>query len=172
MAYPRALLSEGEDVVLDLHPHAKALIVPLALVPVIVGLGSFLAAITPAGSAQRPLQLAVLVVVLIALARFSLPPYLRWQSTHYVITNRRIVLRSGILSRSGRDIPLNRVNDVSFEHGLVERMLRTGSLTVESAGERGQLVLTDVPRVERVQRTIYELVQQHELRRDRDDRDP
>jgi uncharacterized membrane protein YdbT with pleckstrin-like domain len=102
---------------------------------------------------------------------FSLRPFLRWQATHYVITNRRIVLRSGILSRRGRDIPLNRVNDVSFEHGLIERLLRTGSLTVESAGERGQLVLTDVPRVERVQHTIYELVQQHELRRDRDEND-
>ncbi|HEV7207436.1 MAG TPA: PH domain-containing protein [Mycobacteriales bacterium] len=171
MAYPRGLLSEGEDVVLDLHPHGKALIVPLALVPIVIGLGSFLAAVAPAGSAHRPLQLAVLVVALALLSMFSLRPFLRWQATHYVITNRRIVLRSGILSRRGRDIPLNRVNDVSFEHGLLERLLRTGSLTVESAGERGQLVLTDVPRVERVQHTIYELVQQHELRRDRDEND-
>jgi membrane protein YdbS with pleckstrin-like domain len=67
-------------------------------------------------------------------------------------------MRSGILAREGRDVPLSRVNDVSFQHTLLERILRCGTLIVESAGERGQVTLTDVPRVERVQRTVYDLV--------------
>ena len=75
------------------------------------------------------------------------------------MTNKRVVVRTGILSRTGRDIPLTRVNDVTFTHNLLERILRCGTLVVESAGERGQVQLTAVPRVEQVQRTLYELVE-------------
>jgi uncharacterized membrane protein YdbT with pleckstrin-like domain len=162
------LLSEGEQVVLDLHTHWKALVVPIALIPVTAGLGSFVAAEIPDGSAQAPVRYAILVVCLLILAWFSLIPYLRWRTTHYVVTNRRIVHRTGVLARSGRDIPLNRVNDVSFQHTFFERLLRCGTLTIESAGERGQVVLSDVPKVEQVQRTVYELVQD-ETRRDDDE---
>jgi uncharacterized membrane protein YdbT with pleckstrin-like domain len=162
MAYPRGLLSEGEEVVLDLHPHWRALVVPLALVPITIGVGSYLAAITPSGSAQRWLRLAILVIVLALLAWRSLLPYLRWVTQHYVVTTNRIVLREGIVARNGRDVPLNRVNDVTFNHSIVERLFRSGTLIVESAGERGQVVLTDVPRVEKVQRTVYDLVQDAE----------
>jgi membrane protein YdbS with pleckstrin-like domain len=164
VAYPKALLSAGEDVVLDLHPHAKALIVPLGLVPVVLGVGSFVAAEIPDGSAQKWVRLAILVIGLLILAWFSLWPFLKWRTTHYVVTTRRIVHRSGVLSRSGRDVPLNRVNDVSFSHGPLERLLRCGTLVVESAGDRGQVVLADVPHVERVQHTVYDLVQHEEDR--------
>ena len=61
------------------------------------------------------------------------------------------------MARSGRDMPLARVNDISFSHTVFERILGCGTLVVESAGERGQLVLSDVPHVEAVQRRIYEL---------------
>ena len=76
-----------------------------------------------------------------------------------MFTNERIITRQGVFARVGRDIPLNRVNDVSFQHSFFERLLGTGTLTIESAGERGQVVLTEIPRVERVQSQLYELVE-------------
>jgi len=79
----------------------------------------------------------------------------------YVLTTDRLVIRNGILARHGRDIPLNRINDVSFSETVLERMLRSGTLVVESAGERGQISLTDVPRVEHVQREVYRMVDEH-----------
>ena len=91
-------------------------------------------------------------------------PFLRWRTTLFVITTRRVVVRTGVLSRQGRDVPLSRINDVTFSHDLVERLLGCGTLVVESAGERGQVTLTEVPRVETVQRTLYDLVE----RADRD----
>ena len=75
-------------------------------------------------------------------------------------------MREGILSRRGRDIPLNRVNDVSFSHGLIDRVLGCGRLVVESAGEHGQLVLTEIPHVEEVQSTLYQLVEEEQQRQD------
>ena len=159
MPFPKRLLAEDEEVVLDLHPHWKQLVVPLLLIPVVCGVASYVAFILPDDSARTALRWVIAVVAALILLRFSLWPYLRWQTTHYVLTTRRVVIRQGVFGRSGRDIPLTRVNDVSFRHTLFERIVRCGTLTIESAGEHGQVVLPEVPRVEMVQREVYKRVE-------------
>jgi uncharacterized membrane protein YdbT with pleckstrin-like domain len=161
MAYPRRLLGEGESIVHELHPHWKELVFPIVLVPVLAGVASFLYFSVPDNKAQAPLRWAVIVIAALLLVFGTVRPYLRWRTTSYILTTDRIITRTGILSRTGRDIPLSRVNDVSFHHNIFERLLRCGTLTVESAGERGQLVLRDVPKVEYVQRELYRLVDDH-----------
>ena len=86
-------------------------------------------------------------------------PYLKWRTTHYVFTNERVLLQTGVFSRNRRDIPVNRINDHSMSQSFIERLLGCGTLTIESAGERGQSQLTDIPKVERVQTTLYEIVE-------------
>jgi uncharacterized membrane protein YdbT with pleckstrin-like domain len=155
VAYPKKLLSDGETVVLETHPHGKTLVLPvLALLATLV-LAGFLLAVVDDSTGRYVIAgvAAVLAVV------FFLVPFLRWRTTLFVITDKRVVVRSGILSRTGRDIPLSRVNDVTFSHNLLERILGCGTLVVESAGERGQVQLTEVPHVEQVQRTLYELAE-------------
>jgi uncharacterized membrane protein YdbT with pleckstrin-like domain len=159
MPFPQRLLGEDEEVVLDLHPHWKRLILPALLVPVVAGLASYGIFLLPDNSARTPLRWAIAVVGLLILLRFSLWPWLRWLTTRYVLTTKRVVIRRGVFGRSGRDIPLTRVNDVSFHHSLFERLLRCGTLTIESAGEHGQVVLPEVPTVELVQREIYKCVE-------------
>ncbi|MCW2499029.1 MAG: hypothetical protein JWN87_705 [Frankiales bacterium] len=154
MAYPQKLLGEGEQVVLDLHQHWKTMVLPTVELLVTLGLAGFLLAVVDDDLGRY----AVLGVAALIAVVFFVVPLLRWRTTHFVVTNERVVMRSGILAREGRDVPLSRVNDVSFQHTLLERILRCGTLIVESAGERGQVTLTDVPRVERVQRTVYDLV--------------
>ena len=53
---------------------------------------------------------------------------------------------------------------MSFSHGLIDRMLGCGRLVVESAGEHGQLVLTEIPHVEQVQATLFQLVEDEQAR--------
>lgn len=155
MAYPKNLLGEDETVVLDTHPHWKLLVLPtLELLVVLAVAGFMLAVVDPAWGRWTVAGVAAVLVV----ALFGVP-FLRWRTTHIVITTKRVVTRVGILTRTGRDVPLTRVNDVSFTETLLERVLRCGTLTVESAGERGQVVLNDVPRVAEVQRTLYELTE-------------
>jgi uncharacterized membrane protein YdbT with pleckstrin-like domain len=161
MGYPRKLLGDGEQIVHELHPHWKELVFPILLVPVVAGVASFLYFSVPDGRLQTSLRWAIIVVAVAILLFGTLRSYLRWRTTLYVLTTDRIITRTGILSRAGRDIPLSRVNDVSFSHNVFERLLRCGTLTVESAGERGQLVLRDVPKVEYVQRELYRLVELH-----------
>jgi len=164
VAFPSRLLVDDEQVVLDLHPHWKQLLLPSLLLPVVVGVASYLLFLVPAGSVRAPLRWAIVAIAVLVLLRFTFWPWVRWQTTNYVLTTRRIVIRRGVLARSGRDIPLTRVNDVSFHHSLLERMLRCGTLTIESAGEHGQVVLPEVPDVEMVQREVYRYVEEESRR--------
>jgi uncharacterized membrane protein YdbT with pleckstrin-like domain len=114
----------------------------------------------------------VLVIAVLIVARFVVWPFLKWLTTSYIVTDRRIITRVGVVARTGRDMPISRVNDVTFSHsGLLERILGCGTLVVESAGERGQLVLRDVPHVEDVQRDVYKLAEADEERRRGEGRD-
>jgi uncharacterized membrane protein YdbT with pleckstrin-like domain len=162
--FPSRLLGEDEEVLLDLHPHWKRLVVPALLVPIVAGVASYLVFLVPDSSVRAPVRWVIVVLALLVLLRWSLWPLLRWITTRYVLTNRRVVIRSGVLSRTGRDIPLTRVNDVSFRHSVVDRMLRCGTLTIESAGEHGQVVLPEVPSVELVQRQVLRRAEEESLR--------
>jgi uncharacterized membrane protein YdbT with pleckstrin-like domain len=165
MGYPRRLLDESEDVVFDLHPHWKVMFRPVLVVVVTIFAGAFISAKIPDGGTQGPARLAVLLVGIAVIGMFAVLPFVRWRTTHFVLTTKRVIMRSGLLARSGRDIPLFRVNDVTFGHSAWERLFGAGTLTVESAGERGQVTLGDIPHVEAVQRELYRLVEMHEARR-------
>ncbi|GAA2367596.1 PH domain-containing protein [Dactylosporangium salmoneum] len=155
MGFPESVLTKDEQVVLHLHPHWKALFLPVVWAVLAVAAVT-VAAIFTGWSALVLLILAGVAVVVMLVV--TVWPWIKWKTTHYVFTNERVIMRSGVFSRSGRDIPLGRINDVSFSHSLFERMLGCGTLTIESAGERGQVQLTDLPHVEKTQSVLYELV--------------
>jgi membrane protein YdbS with pleckstrin-like domain len=154
MGFPQRLLADDEKLVLVLRRHIKVLLGPILLFVLgLVALG-----LTAWLSGAQPIALIVVgVIVVVVLIRWALWPFLVWYNTVYAITTRRLILRNGVLNRSGHDMPLSRLNDVSFSHNLLERMLGCGTLVVESGGEMGQLKLDDVPKVELVQRTLYRL---------------
>lgn len=160
-------LIEDEEEVLNLHPHWKTILGPL-LLALLIAAAAIAGVVFFTGDTVRlvigGIALVLIVIVLAA-------PLTRWVSTSYILTTRRLVLRAGIVNRHGRDIPLNRVNDVSFDHGLIDRILGCGRLTVESAGERGQLVLREVPHVEHVQNEMYRLIEDEQQRLYRGDED-
>jgi uncharacterized membrane protein YdbT with pleckstrin-like domain len=81
-------------------------------------------------------------------------PVLRWRTTHFVVTTRRVLIREGVLARHGIDIPMSRINSVQFRHTLLERILGCGTLIIESASEE-PLEFDDIPDVERVHSMLY-----------------
>ncbi|MEU4196225.1 PH domain-containing protein [Kribbella sp. NPDC026611] len=158
MAISAKLLGEDEYVVVSTRTHWKALLGPIFLLLVVAAAGGFLAAIIPAGSFRTPGRIAILAVGVVILVAFALKPFLNWYFSTYTVTNRRLITRHGIFTRTGRDIPLMRINDVSYEHGLIDRMLGCGTLHIESAGERGQVDLPDVPHVEHLHLQMSDLL--------------
>jgi len=156
--------------VLLLRPHPKTLIRPALLAVVVVAAALVIEAMIPSGSAAGAERLAVAVIVILALMLWLMVPVLRWRATTYELTTRRLRMRTGIVTRQGRDIPLARINDVSFEQGPLDRLLGSGRLVVESAAEHGQIVLTDIPQVEHVQATLFRLVAEEQRRIGRQER--
>jgi uncharacterized membrane protein YdbT with pleckstrin-like domain len=155
MGFPQRLLADDEQLVLVLRRHIKVLFVPFVIfVIVVAAVGATV--LVPAG-AQPWVSIVAAAAGLVVLVRWTLWPLLVWANTQYAVTTRRLILRGGVFNRSGHDMPLSRLNDVSFSHNLLERMLGCGTLVVESGGEQGQLRLDDVPKVELVQRTLYRL---------------
>jgi uncharacterized membrane protein YdbT with pleckstrin-like domain len=90
------------------------------------------------------------IVAFALIAWLVIKPFLVWISSSYTVTNRRLITRSGILTRRGHDIPLIRISDVAYEHGLVDRMLGCGTLVISDASEQGRVKLHDIPHVEQV----------------------
>ena len=163
-------LAPGEESVEILHPHWKTLVRPIALTFVVVAALLAGELLIPTSKTVAIERLALAAVAIVLLMWWLMYPLLRWRTTVYELTTRRMRLRDGIITRNGRDIPLSRITDVSFRKGLLDRMLGCGTLIVESAGEHGELTLTEIPHVERVQSTLFQLVEEEQARPDRDDR--
>jgi uncharacterized membrane protein YdbT with pleckstrin-like domain len=151
--FPRRLLNENEVVILDLRPHWSVLVGSALLLAISLGL-AIAVSIAVSGVAHDPLLIASLLLVLFVLARF-VRRYARWATTNMVLTSERLILRAGVFAKSGREIPLERVNDLTYRQSFFERVIGAGDLLVESGGERGQQVLRMVPNPMRVQQAIY-----------------
>jgi membrane protein YdbS with pleckstrin-like domain len=151
-------LGPNEQIVMSLHQHVKALFGPILIFLVTCAAVGFVANVIPDSGAQMWLRLAIALVGLVIVAKWSLWPFLNWLFSKYTVTTERILTEHGVFRRYGRTMPMSRVNDVSFDSGVIDRIFRCGTLVVSSAGEHGQLLLPDVPNVEKVQREIYGLV--------------
>ncbi|MGH9077388.1 MAG: PH domain-containing protein [Acidimicrobiales bacterium] len=160
MSFPARLLDEGEEVVLDLRPHWSALAGP-ALAAVVALAGGTVAY---AEGAPRAAELAVAAAV-VAAPGWMLARYLRWATTSLVLTSERLVRRRGILARSGREIPLDQISDISYDQRILQRILRCGDLRLESSGPDSAEVFTAVPRPAAVQSQIYRQMDAHASRR-------
>lgn len=167
MAFPDDSLTDDETVILHLHPHWVKMIFPVFWT--VVAGGVVLAAVVLSWGNFAVLAIGAVALVLFLWLAFW--PFVVWRSTHFVFTNERVLLREGVLNRQQRDIPLTRVNDVSSSQNLFDRLLGCGKLVVESAGERGQSTLANIPKVVRVQKVVYELVEADHERRTLDDHD-
>ena len=164
MPYPDKVLTDGEEVVAALHPHALTVFWPVVRLLLVVGAASFGMALIPAGSNQGVYRLVILGLAVLLVLMTVARPLMRWRTTYYVITTHRLLHRTGVLARSGRDIALSRITDVSFSQTLWERVIRSGTLRVTSAGE-GVTVLHRVPGSERVQTLLNHMIEEDADRR-------
>jgi uncharacterized membrane protein YdbT with pleckstrin-like domain len=156
VAFPRRLLAEGEELILDLRPHWIALVWPLAEIGLdVAGVGLILAYMPDAW----PTWVRWLVVAVgLGLILFSaMPKIVAWATSHFVVTTDRVIHREGWFAKRSMEIPLENISDVRFNQSVFERLIGGGDLVLESAGEFGQQSFTNIRRPESVQKTIYEM---------------
>ena len=154
MHFPRELLAENERLVFDLRPHWLALIRPAFWT--LVALVAIVWADNVIPDSWEPNGAIVLkVLIFVAWFIFAVIPFLQWRFTMFVLTSDRLITRHGIIAKHSKEIPLERINDVAFNQGVLERIFGAGDLMIESAGETGQTRITNVRKPEQVQLAIF-----------------
>ncbi len=160
MTFPRHLLTDDEDLVLDLRPHWWQIAPPasLLLLATVVGV------VALATSWWGPVDYVIGILWIGALLYF-VANYMKWSTTNFVVTNERVISRTGVVSKTGIEIPLDRINTVFFNQSIFERMIGAGDLGIESAGEGGRQQFSDIRKPNIVQNEIYRQVEGLEDRR-------
>lgn len=153
MAFPRKLLNDGEELVLDLRPHWIYLAPSLSSLIVAVIVGIIVITQVPNGWANW-VNPPVGLIVLVILVWFGIR-YAKWTTTNFVLTHDRVVSRRGVLAKSGMEIPLERINTVTFNQGIFERIVGAGDIGIESASQGGRETFNDIRKPAQVQREIY-----------------
>lgn len=158
MGYPADVLAPGEKLLVHRHPHWKTILSAFLVAVVATALCVFvywwLGTLDLSSTVHTVLGIILGVAWLVVFAWWVAAPLIRWGTTHFVITDRRVMFRTGVFTRTGIDIPLLRINTVQFEHDLIDRILRTGTLIIESASD-DPLQFEDIPQVEKIHSLLY-----------------
>lgn len=157
---PSVHLGAGEQELLHLRTHVKRIIGPIVLGLVLFAL-AFIAHVALVPMAPADWQMAAMIAIWAVAGLLLIPlvvlPWMRWLSTTYTLTDRRIVTRAGLLTRRGHDLPLRSVSNVSTERGVTDRLFGCGTLVLETSADQ-PLRLDDIPDVERVNVLMSELI--------------
>ncbi len=164
MGFPPDLLSDDEEIVVDMHPHWWTMAPISAALASVILLGVLLLSVAGDGTGWTILQILVGLLVLGVLGMFALR-YARWYTTEFVVTTERVISRSGVVSKAGIEIPLDRINTVFFNQSGWERLAGSGDLGIESAGEGGRQTFQNIRRPNKVQAEIYAQKDRFEDRR-------
>lgn len=164
MGFSADLLSDDEEVVVDMHPHWWTMVPISALLTVVIIGGLAILLADGDGTVWAIGRVIVGLIVLATLAAFA-ARYAKWSTTEFVVTTERVISRSGILAKNGIEIPLDRINTVFFEQTAFERMAGSGDLGIESAGEGGRQTFANIRKPNMVQAEIYAQKERYESRR-------
>ncbi len=163
MPFPQRLLNDNESMVLDLHPHWWF------FGPPVIGLGAVMVAVYWvhsllsgwAASAFRYLGMGAIIVC----AALVVVELVKWRTTYFVVTTDRVIYRQGVVARTGVEIPIDRLANVNFEQSILERILGVGDIMVQSGGQDGEQVFSDIARPDEVQKIINQTIAERADRR-------
>jgi membrane protein YdbS with pleckstrin-like domain len=165
MPFPRKLLIENEQLVLELRPHWIALVMPAIVTILVIVAWSLAVSYGPDTGAGRDVTFwGASAIAIFVLIWFPVRRFIAWVTSYFVVTSDRVIHREGWIAKRSMEIPLEAINDVRFHQGVFERIIGAGDLIISSASEFGREVFGDIRNPEHVQRTIY---QQGELNKDR-----
>jgi uncharacterized membrane protein YdbT with pleckstrin-like domain len=158
MGFPENVLTSGERVELTMRPHWREVFASVLIGLLLLAVLIYVTWLTPDDTTGNWIQwISVGLGVLIAVFLVILP-ILRWLTTRYVVTTHRVLVRRGVVTKTGKDITLSKITDVSFERTLLDRLTGSGTLRIESAGDSPDETFRAIPRSDRVQQVINRLI--------------
>ncbi|MFM2073499.1 MAG: hypothetical protein RLZZ623_3763 [Actinomycetota bacterium] len=163
MSFSQKNLNPNETIALDMHPHWWYFAGPVATLVASIAFEIYVITLDSGGTRDFLGYVSLALIVVSAL--WLVGRYMKWMTTHFVITSHRLIFRSGVMAKAGIEIPLERVNNVNFHQSIFERLLGAGDLLIESGGEDGQSRFADIRHPDRVQRLINSQMEQVVQRR-------
>jgi membrane protein YdbS with pleckstrin-like domain len=160
VAYPDALLVDGERVLVHRHPHGRLLIGPVLAFLLVVGGAGYLAALARGEDRQAWAWPVLGGVAVLLIAWWTVAPVARWRTTHLVVTTRRLLVREGVRRRQQLDVPLDRITGVHARRTRLGRLLGHGALVVVTDTD-GEVEFVDVPAVEKVRALLQRATATH-----------
>jgi uncharacterized membrane protein YdbT with pleckstrin-like domain len=165
MPFPRRLLIDNEELVVEMRPHWIALVMPaIVTILILVGLGFAVGYAPDDGAGRTTVVWGAVAIAVVLLVWFPVRTFIAWATSWFVVTSDRVIHREGWIAKRSMEIPLEAINDVRFHQGVLERMIGAGDLIISSASEFGRQVFSDIRNPEDVQKTIYH---QGELNKER-----
>jgi len=156
MPFPKRLLIDSEQLVLDLRPHWIALVMPVIGTMVILAIQLLLYQLNDSWFDDSSfVNMAIGILAVIAIIAFPVRRFVSWFTSIFAVTSDRVIHREGFIAKRSMEIPLEAINDVRFEQGIIDRVVGAGTLLISSASETGTNTFRDIRHPEEVQRTIY-----------------
>ena len=146
-----------EKVLLSVKP-SMAPIVPIAL---LMGIPFFLILGAVCGAVVMPNNIggAILMCEFVGLALLLMFFKLNYSRKECIITNTRVIVKSGIITKCARQVHVQDMRDVFLRRGLFQRMTGTGSISIgsQTTGLLGRIIIVDVKEYQWVIETLERL---------------
>ena len=165
MGFPENVLTSGERVELTMRPHWREVFASVLIGLLLLAVLIYVTWLTPDDTTGNWIQWIVVAIGVLIAVFLVVMPILRWLTTHYVVTTHRVLVRRGVITKTGKDITLSKITDVSFERTLLDRLTGSGTLRIESAGDSPDETFRAIPRSDRVQQVINRLIDEDANRR-------
>lgn len=157
MPFPRRLLNDHEELVLDLHPHWWFFGPPALGLAAAMVLTFWLTSLVDGWLRTGLTYLGIgIIIVCFAIVCVEL---VKWRTTYFVVTSHRVIYRQGVVARTGVEIPLERIANVNFKQTIFERLIAVGDILIQSGGQDGEQTFSDIARPEEVQNIIHSTLQ-------------
>lgn len=156
MPFPTKNLNDGEQMMLDVHPHwwfygPSALFLAGSMIVTIFLLGK------TSGFLETSVKYLGVATIIVS-AALCVVQVVKWRTTYFVVTNQRLIDRQGVVARSGVEIPVRSVDNVNFTQSIFERLIGVGKIVIESGGQDSKQVIPYVSRPEEVQKIIHDSI--------------
>lgn len=139
MPYPARLLSEGEEVLEESRQHWVAL-----RDEILYSIGWLLLMIVLVPWLDFPLDEWIGWIATAAWLFLAGSGVARWVSTELILTNKRVIFRTGVLSKSGYEVANSQIQHAGYRQSGLQRMVGAGDLLIDAPAAGGKSVVSDV----------------------------
>jgi membrane protein YdbS with pleckstrin-like domain len=157
MGYAEKNLVPGESIVLRARYHWTIYRAAFTLIflSFVLGAASIYASQTSPGSGvAKPVGMLALAFLVLGAVAWLLR-WLRARADEFVVTNRRVIRKVGLFAREIEQAPLEKIQDITVDQGTMGRMLGWGTVTIETASERGSMTFPRIARPEAFRNALW-----------------